>query len=303
MEKRTKERNASLILMENNFPKRSCHKDDLRRRNLGVGIREKSYINKRVLFSDGFEKSLRQFETKEENKCPPISTPSSSSMCREIDNAVEEITSSSAKEQLLKLTQEEGKNRRGMKMLSYTRKRKSRKIMKNSSEEIMSIKDIPSRDDLAIVDSKRKDRKDSMKQKNYLKSKKNNEFSKHTTFVSNDNDFVSYTSSIQGEQNIDVVVIPDIRINDDRNNISRNLMSVYARNGIKPSKSALMFCRSNLKNDFIGSRSENKDKNGHLKKKKKYKTSGKIKYRLFHGKPAANFGIKKESENKKRQII
>merc|ERR1712151_522371 len=112
----------------------------------------------------------------------------------------------------MKLEQKEFENRRDMKILSCTRKRKPKKLWNKPSEKAIEENVVPSYDVLSTIDLKRKDRWESVRLKDSLKSKRIDEYNKHTTFVSRENDFVSYTTSLQEKQNIDVVVVPDINI-------------------------------------------------------------------------------------------
>jgi len=295
---------------------KSQRKEDLRKRNLGVGIGkidvdevEKS-TNKKITFDDDFVAS--DYESDDENDASNNEDEGDQDSDEDSsDDEVEQVSASTAKQQAMEMRAAERKTRKEETALSHKRKRKTK-----ANEKEMQVMTMPemsdSEDDdldddmLELIDSERKAESKLKKLRKKAEgslSAKN--LGKHTTFVAEDDDpssrLGSFHAPIAADHNIDVVVLPGLRsedaVTDDNGDAAsgssgyigardKQIVSLSSNLGTKPSESANLLCRgrSTLTRNATDSESGFE-----------VKRSRKMNYGLSRGKPLGGFVRKKRS--------
>jgi hypothetical protein len=269
---------------KNKLPKgtKARRKTELRRRNLGVGIGKidigSTHSNK-IRFNDNFIA-----EESEEDQIQAISEGAEDDESDD-DEAVEQVSSSKAREAALELREAERKTRVEEKAKVQKRKRK-KKIDSYESDEDLD------EDFLAMVDSHRETEAQTKSMKKRHEDQGN--LNRHTTFISNDDEQITLDGTINVGHNIEVVLLPGGMSNEDDGpgdesmnkimkgkyevNLSANLSTV-------PSEGALAFMRSSL---TLGRKQETGIKNSFIKR------SRRMKYSVGKKMPAKNFLVKKK---------
>ncbi len=272
---------------------KSQRKQDLRKKNLGVGLGkievDETPKNKKITFDDNFVASDYE-ESENDEKLPvdPNEGPSEGDEASESDDEIEQVSASISKQQAMDMFAAERKSRKEESAVSHKRKRRVKDIIPKSPP----VEDPPGSDDndddeldeefFAAVDEEREQNAKAKKSKRGILDQE--KIGRHTTFVS---DVGENNEPTDAGHNIEVVVLPGLSSEDgggEEQNASRvkQAVALSARLGTEPSKSALLFCR--------GSHSihaENVEKGFEVKR------SRKAKYKLARGKPLGNFSIKR----------
>lgn len=271
-------------------------KEELRKRNLGVGIGKidittDAPVNKKITFSDDFVAS--DYESDENDIQKGDEHDPNDSEEEESDDEVEQVSASTAKKEALELRAAERKTRKEELALSHKRKRKTKEIPVMKAPESDSDDDDIDDAMLEEIDSERKEESRLKKMKKNANAP-NVKRGKHTTFVSENDDPTiagSMTKPISSDHNIDIVVLPEL--NSEQANSGgmfpvareKHNLSLSSSLGTKPSETALLFCRGSqaLRNEI----SEPSEEGFEVKR------SRRMKFGLSRGRPLASFGTNK----------
>jgi hypothetical protein len=296
---------------------KSQRKEDLRKRNLGVGIGkidvdevEKS-TNKKITFDDDFvasdyesddENDAANNEDEDEDERDQDSDEESS------DDEVEQVSASTAKQEAMEMRAAERKTRKEETALSHKRKRKTK--AKEKEIQVMAMPEMSDSEDddldddmLELIDSERKAESKLKKLRKKAEGSLTKNLGKHTTFVAEDDDPSSRLGSIDApiaaDHNIDVVVLPGLRsedaVTDDNGDAAsgssgyigardKQIVSLSSNIGTKPSETANLLCRG---------RSTLARNATDIESGFEVKRSRKMNYGLSRGKPLGGFIRKK----------
>ncbi len=269
---------------------KSKRKEELRKRNLGLGIGSidvatpEAPVNKKITFGDDFVAS--DYDS-DENEAQKEEEGSANDSDEESDDEVELVSTKAAKKEALELRAAERKTRKEEISLSHKRKRKTKEKPVLKAPDSDSDDDEIDDDMLDEIDSERK------AESKLKKMKKENDAlnilrGKHTTFVSEHDDPTSagsMSAPIDAEHNIDVVVLPEMNSEQSHGEEKRHALSLSSSLGVKPSETALLFCR--------GSQALHNELSRPAQKGFEVKRSRKMKYGLSKGRPLVGFGTRK----------
>ena len=274
---------------------KSQRKEDLRKKNLGIGIGKinaaaaESPKTNKILFQDDFVAS--DYDSDENDKEALEQNDDDSEDYDEDDDEfsdddeVEQVSASAAKQQAMDMRAAERKTRIEEAAISQKRKRKTKEIPKPVQPDSDDEDELDD-DFLAMVDEERVNEAKS-KRMNKEKSSGKNKLGRHTTFVSEADDPNapgSITAPIVADHNIEVVVLPGLSAEDRGDDGDRHVLSLSSGLGTEPSGTALLFCR--------GSQSQALRNKATPEKGFEVKRSRKMKYGLTRGKPSSNFAVR-----------
>ena len=267
---------------------KSQRKQDLRTKNLGVGIGKidtdenpQPKTNK-ILFGDDFVASDYESDN-EKIKSKKQATASGSE--DDSDDEIEQVSALTSKQQAVDMFAAERKTRKEESAVSHKRKRKVKDV---PSPPVIPPQESDDEEDdefdedfFAAVDEERqKDAKAKKVKKGFAQKK----IGRHTTFVSDIDD--NHVPTDAGH-NIELVVLPGLSsedgAEDEKRSKDKHAVSLTAGLGTEPSSTALLFCRGSQ-----SLRDENSPGKGI-----EVKRSRKAKYRLTRGRPSSNFSTKK----------
>ena len=288
-----------------NSNRRSKHKSLLRKRNFGIGIddinieKPETTENKKIRYGVDFQDDFDddKLDTAEKVEINKSEYVPDDGVDDNNDNEVEAVKSSDAKQEFIKSNAAERATKREALVLTQKRKRKK---PKREQVHAKSVKDDSDLDDtfLEMVDSERRDDKRIAKLKTDALTLRKKNMSRHTTFVSKDDEVSFGLKPSRAEYNIDVVVLPELQKEKEGNEATwimreRQKLALNSRMGTKPSQAALLFSRSRGSHlDSISIRNEIKQK-GTLINENCSKRSRKMKYNFKQGEPAITFLVKR----------
>lgn len=245
---------------------------------MGVGIGKidiGSTNSKKIRFDENFIT-----EESEDDQCKSVDK--SAEEDESDDEAVEQVSSSKAREAALELREAERKIRVEEKAMAQKRKRKKKTDSYESDEDL-------GEEFLAMVDSHRETEAQTKSKK-----KRQEHQSRHTTFISNDEEQATFDSTIDVAHDIEVVVLPgeennegDVSEDEIMSKImkAKNEVNLSAQLSTSPSEKALIFTRNSL---HLGRKQGTNTKDSLIKR------SRRMKYSVGKKMPAKNFLVKKK---------